>query len=1510
MRKPDQAAGPRRIGSIAARRAPTYTDAGGASVVHRECRQGSFGACHRAAALALLVPLLATATASSVALARPVPGQAASSGTLPDWALFWDHEQGTPSAGYSLSLGHAGRQPPAETALGDASASEQRFLAHAAELFRIPASDLVANDHRAARHLSHSHHVQFRAGLPVEGARLTLTLDREGRVIAFTSSLASDLTLASPGELTPRIQLAEARLRALAMLEGVRGVTWVSGDLAILPAVRAPASPRGEDTAGDAAEPQPERLIWRLTLRTADPPGGWRIFVDAHTGEIATCRSLTSALTGTVTGKIRTPNPWGTDATAPFPDLRVAASAHGEELAAGYTDSLGGFDLGDLVAADLMLEIPLEGRYASVRSESLAAAPARILVPDPQDPVAVVFDSALCSSAEREAYLHIQAAREHVRDLDATFDDPLYRLDRPIPIVVNDASLACNALALLDPEEPWLRFAAGQAGCVDLARLSSVVEHEYAHIVTMIAFAPEVAPEIMQEACSDFFSASFTDTSLVGVDWRGPGTWVRDLNEAFYWPVSPLCPYDPHCPGQLLATALWDMRARLMASFDDRADAVRYAETLVHFMRAAKPRTFEECLLHLLLQDLCPDPELDCPGVDGLNEAPHLDAIAGAFEDHGIGDFSVSIQHAPLADAPESGEPRQIRAVVSALYRLAYGRVIIHYRVDGGAYRELPMSGTDYGYSAWMPAQPAGTRVDYFITAEDERGHAGRIPEAAPSTFYSYRTGEDETPPQITHLSPTVAASGAERLWVSAYVSDNLHAVDSVWVEATRVGAGEPVTLSAPLTWKPAAHDADDYAQPDPPDLFEGTLPALGWVEGETIRYRLGAMDSTGLATTLPTTSAIEVPVRRGWNEDFEAGAPDVALTGVWIPTPIPPGPNAPTPEPSGELVLALLPGFIAGSPSTATFPTRNLEDWLLARLEFDLWHDLSGDNAGVRVLASTDGLAWEPVAPLGGYPAIADYDADGDGLADMPAAAWMGASAGWEHVVLPLDAYLTGGLQLRLEGFGARAPDCVFVDNVQVIEQRALPVVSNVRASQGEDSRVTLLWSALANPPQGFLGYEILRGPSLGAYDPTPRETVAPAETRWIDAAVSNGTRYAYAVRGVFEDGSAPLSAGVVGFPYRAAVTLPAAIEGRVDAGGTGADTLYVINSGDGELHVDVLYGASSDGVDDVRAVHHTGSSPPGVFRTLLRDPQDAASPDVDYVAVCEVSGSFLFRVGVHAPLPDPRAYTLLLLLDTDLSPATGLASPNIGADYIVAVGRMIDHATGSLSLGYVLDANWDFVERTSSVTAWEGLDSLEVGVRASTLGYPDSFACAVQLLLAEDPPPLPRLLDGDRAPDPPAIDWLSIEPYGGTAAPEAPLPIALRFDLSGHPVRTHSARLFVLTNDVQHSTVALPLEVRHAAQDLIVGLALRRAHPNPFTDTIEFMLDVPGGAGWRVDIVDVTGRSIRRIDIGRPSDPQTRALRWDGRTESGTRAPSGRYYVVAQGDGGREARPLLLIR
>ncbi len=1367
-----------------------------------------------------------------------------------------------------------------------------RLLARAGEVIEAHAAgwgvrpqDLAFEDVRTAGQLTHIFYRQYCDGLPVVGAATALTFAADGRLVWQDGSLAPDIDLNPPAA---PIALAVAQSSALQAVPPVRAVEWWQGELAVLPQ-------RGDNAPHS-------RLIWRLGCRTFDPPGVWRFAVDAETGTVLEQKSLVyptrepaipESLSGRVLGTFHQPTPYGPRRTLPLPHLAIAALEDTTVLAATFTDSSGWFNLGQPVADTLILRSALEGRHARIHPEVLGASPTALTLIDPVYGGEVHWDSTAASLAEIEAYANLETAHAHLKSTSPGFGA---WLDLPLPLVVNDSTLSCNALTYGDPVQPWIRFSAGRAGCTNMARIADVVYHEYSHLITLYDYLPDDAPDNLREAFSDFFAASLADTSRIGLDWAGPGTWLRDLDHELTWPVTPACAEQPHCVGQLLAGALWEMRTALIGELGDRQSATRLADRLFEGMRAAKPRDFQSCLVHLLLQD-------DDDG-DLTDGTPHLAAIAQGFARHRIGDFSVQIIHTPLADTAEADLPREIRVGFRAIYPLDPQALRLHYRIDGGPVITIALTGSRWEYSGVIPATPAGSEVSYYLSAADLSGHAATLPAGAPSEAFRYTIGPDLIAPAILHVPATDPAVDQAGLWLSATVTDNAHAIDSVLVMLTvngvEIGEDGACVLSPKA---PGAH----------PGLYAGYVPLGTLQPDDLISYVLRAVDGSPAANEarFPSSSAIRLTARRGraWDLEPPAGSADLALEPGWVwCEPDSADLSGLYPAPSGSHVLAAIAG--AGTPpgSLASFttPSINVAGWSAARLEVNTWYHTPEGSAGASILVSSDdGGTWQELLPP------------------------LRGESPWRHLTVPLDAFVNQALRLRfVYSHGtARAGDGWSIDDLKVVEAPALPPPVDLVASQGEAGRVALRWSPPEQLDPGasdLIRYQVYRGPRPGDYAPAALNPEPIAETEWVDTQVTDGERYYYAVTARSSRGESSPSGEAIGYPYRSALEAPARLERNLGTEDTGQDTVAIANTGTGILRFD-LYHADAQQTWSDRVIVLRRPGPPFAFETLAQDPPGDAAIDLRYLAYREVSPHVIFRIGFHEPLPDPHEdFTVMLLLDTDLTLSTGYAGVNIGADYVIALGRMIDRATGGQALGYVLNGAFEFVAPPSSLILYPGADSLEVSVPWQVLGSPESLACAVRII-PSDGPTLGALASegaavreltnaelqaGDWMPDPPTSTWLHLGARSGSATPGMSFPLELAYDLSGRPEAHLEARVLLRSNDPAAGVHVLSVGLDHSGPDVVRSLSLECPRPNPFRSETSFTLRIPDGVAWRLDVVDVAGRLVRRIAAGPPGNARTTLLSWDARQEDQTLAASGVYYAVARAGHAKAACGVLFIR
>ncbi|MCK4412840.1 MAG: hypothetical protein KAY32_04790 [Candidatus Eisenbacteria sp.] len=1509
--------------------------------------------------LALLLGLGGSMPASPAAL-RAIPARSAAAAALADWTLTWDDERGELRAAWRRRAPTLAKGASMQAGLDEARATRRAsaFLDAHADLLGIDPQQLgPAQVHRAGR-LTHVRLPQERDGLPVEGAGLLLSLRADGEPLLLRSSLVS---VALPA-LTPGLRAPEAGAAAQRTL----GESLLVRDalLVILPRNRA-------GTPGD-------HFAWRLRVQGAEREGTSLVWIDAHSGALLARRSLVhrlrpdqtpagtraaaaaplpnrdpvppagptgsghedsarraaaprsadgdpapsraAQLTGVVVGEISDPDPWGIARMVPFPHATVSAYADSVQLASGFTDASGTFDLGEETVPAVRLTTRLAGRFAVLHRHDRARHPA-LLESEMADTLA--WDSTPARAAEREAYITANRIHDRWHALDPSSGapaGPLAPLDEPIPLVVEDTLIACNAFAYGDPEDPWLRFSAAGNGCTSLGRLTSVVYHEYGHLLTTFAYWPAEAPAPLREGFADFFAASVADTPYIGLGWRGPGTYLRCLTHDIAAPLSPQCAWDPHCEGLLIAGALWDLREALIAAAGDRSAGIAQAEHLFHAMRLGQPADYDECLWLLLYED-------DDDG-DLSNGTPHLSAIAASFARHGIGTFAPHLDHTPLVDQALAGASRPVCLEVTSLYPVAAEGARLHYRNAASIFTSFPLAAETAGREAGMttfcgllPGQEAETTVHYYFTLRDEGGREATLPPGAPAAFFDYRVGTDETAPTVRHRPLSVVTSDATGFWVQAEIEDNAGAIAGALIEAY-------------LAEMPARGRGTWTLMPKLPgtSVYEAWVP-LGLVSpGETIHYRMQASDLPPRSNQacFPPSGTLSVAVREGWNWDCESEETELDLSTGWRRERISAADDPRFPAPSGSYLLRAVPESLSAPADTAhlTLPLLDLSGWSAAQLEFASWSEIPDLLPGGVFARASGSETWQPLWSW--FPARA---------APAPET----ASGSWSWPVFSLDAYVDQAVELRfsLPGNPGAEGTAWALDDLRVVAAPALAPPENLTAGEGTDECVALGWEAPDTNGEGsdLLGYHLYRGDAPSNYDREPLGGELIATPSWVDRDVINGRRYYYAASAVYARGESPLSAEVGGCPYAGAIAAPAEIDTDLGEATTGADTLLIENAGSGPLAMSFYAGREDDAWQDLFATLPLDGSALWSFVTVATDPADAAAPDLRDLAFKEIAGRLALRIRFHGPLPDPtRDFTLVVLLDTDFSRETGFPGEAVGAERLLILGSRIYEATQGTTTGYILDSDLEYLAVPAGLILHAGLDSLEVAIPLSLLGSPDSIACEIQVelegdgatnsqtmrsnsdpldflrhRLGRDNPTLSGSEEsegtaGDRLPDAPRVPWLEISSPAGRAAPGAPYPLVLSYAFDPAERGLAEARLFVHSNDQATPLVTIPLRISLADPDPPRRLTLGRPAPNPFAAETHLILALPPGAAWRVEIFDVTGRLVRRLGGG-VAEGGSEPLIWNGRDDAGRRLASGCYYARASGGGVCVTRTLVLI-
>jgi hypothetical protein len=546
----------------------------------------------------------------------------------------------------------------------------------------------------------------------------------------------------------------------------------------------------------------------------------------------------------------------------------------------------------------------------------------------------------------------------------------------------------------------------------------------------------------------------------------------------------------------------------------------------------------------------------------------------------------------------------------------------------------------------------------------------------------------------------------------------------------------------------------------------------------------------------------------------------------------------------SGQKVWAtrLSAGYSNDSPSSLTLPAVDLGTWHSAALQFRHWLAIEDYWDGGRVEISTDnGASWHLLTPDGGYP--------WDFVDALGGPGFSGHSTDWQTVSFDLSSYLgMNNLLMRLHFVtdGGVTDLGWFVDDIEVVERQILAVPLHLQATDGVDQQVPLSWDPPAGvdpqqPASPLLGYNVFRATQPDLSNATQVNAAPVGQESFVDATVSNGTRYHYAVSAVYAEGESPRSVSASALPYRATVVASVqqlVIEAPV---GAGVDTSVTFsNSGTGFLKLNAWVGDPGQSADDVRIswvldpspdMAAGASRPPAekagavprrdsprthaatlvpTYTDVFEDPLDAVgTADLHRFGVAQENGILYFRVtGYSAWQNILTQWTLIIAIDSDGDRGTGDAA---GADHYVLVGAFPMQSIGVPA--FISNPQQEILGIASHVVVPMNADSLEVGFDRTLLGTTASRVYLSAMSLSAD-----LSLTFDVLPNPAsASDWLTLgtQSLSIEAGTPQPLPLSLAAD---QPPAAYDAHIFLDTNDPDAPTVELPLQFRSGVTPVTV--------------------------------------------------------------------------------------------
>ncbi|MCB9473452.1 MAG: T9SS type A sorting domain-containing protein [Candidatus Delongbacteria bacterium] len=797
--------------------------------------------------------------------------------------MDWDRHKAAPHRVIGGKLALPGGPPTSAEQLDQ---SLRTFVGQNHELLAVTPAELVTESISLHGQVWYAHYHQQLHGLPVVGSEVTFRVSAAGNLMLLGSDAWSALEL-RPAHFGS--QELEARLRAASSQPVLLSLADEGSWLVPM-----------EDPDGRFRAAEPARVY---ELASEDGLQRDRVWISEHTGEILRAHSLIRHLT--VNGQLLCavePQAPG-DALENWPLAWAELSVNGVSTT---TDENGDYSVDVPGTGPWTVTGQYRGLYADVNRQD--AADTQWSLNQSVNGATMVLNQGQIT--ERDAYIHTGVTHDFIKDMDQIFDG----LDEPLPVNINIGQ-TCNAFW----DGSSINFFMAGNNCPNTARVAGVVYHEYGHGINDRQYRQAGAQwgmenGAMHEGLADVNAIYIQDESYVSPGWN-----IRNLNNtnSYPWNISG----EVHADGMIIGGAMYDLRLLLPL------DTVR---PLYHYARWGRPddsetgRAFFEYFLELLVAD-------DDNG-DLSDLCPHFDEIDQAFNEHGIGSvLAWTVTQFTLEDPVLTTPPELDHGLLYTIDTpewISVEQLILHWRIaPDGPFADL--QATPLNQSQWqvsLPAQPAGTWVEYWAEALNGANVPLSCPTGAPETLYRLYfgpaslqlvdfeaddgEGQPDTPWQwgVPDNGPSQAFSG-QRLWgtnLTGAYTDNL---DAGLVFPTRTVSGNgPVGLrfmhwrSIEAGWDGGTVEVsinsgpwqvvtpaggydfstpDNSARPGTP-CFTGSV---GWEQvGIDLSLLVGAGDQVALRFSLITDTFV---TEAGWFiDDLEYMG--FTGTGDFVHTPLP----------------------------------------------------------------------------------------------------------------------------------------------------------------------------------------------------------------------------------------------------------------------------------------------------------------------------------------------------------------------------------------------------------------------------------------------------------------------------------------------------------------------------------------------------------------------------------------------------------------------------------------------
>jgi aminopeptidase YwaD len=355
----------------------------------------------------------------------------------------------------------------------------------------------------------------------------------------------------------------------------------------------------------------------------------------------------------------------------------------------------------------------------------------------------------------------------------------------------------------------------------------------------------------------------------------------------------------------------------------------------------------------------------------------------------------LALRHTPVTDMQDTSHAIQIDAEVSASAPVTSAKIVFRTNLAPSRVEstlvQRSVHGDTVAYRGWIPKQPYGTTVSYFLRVATMDTLVATFPVDTLQPI-QFRIVPDSVAPAIMHDPLTNQSYLDAPFGIRAQLAD-ANGISDAWVEY-RANSGPDTVVH--LTQFSA-------------NEWRGAM-SRAFAPGDTVYYRVGVRDGSfahNLAT-LPASGRYTFRILNSLMYDFESSNGGFVPTNDWQWGVIGTG-DVPQPPHGAKVWGTNLSGNYSNyTVSTLVTPTINLTEKTNLVLAFKHFYSIEPLNDGGNVSVSIDSAAFQLLTPTGGYPYAS--------IAALGGPGYSGNSFTWNDARIPIQQLRDHRVRFRFQ--------------------------------------------------------------------------------------------------------------------------------------------------------------------------------------------------------------------------------------------------------------------------------------------------------------------------------------------------------------------------------------------------------------------------------------------------------------------------------------------------------------